>query len=85
MAWELAPELGKGSGVSRKSVEAPTGEDVFHIGRRVSGEVRFDITAFSRPADVVVRLGSPIARLVQQRVTRGYLEGVRRYAAMARG
>jgi len=61
------------------------GEEAFHIRRRADGEIRFDIAAFSRPADLLVRLGSPVAVLVQHRVTEGYLDGVRRYVAESRG
>jgi uncharacterized protein (UPF0548 family) len=55
------------------------GEEAFHICRNADGEVTFDIVVFSRPADLLARLGSPVARAVQRRVTRGYLEGVRQY------
>jgi len=61
------------------------GEEAFHVRRRANGEIRFDIAAFSRPADLLVRLGSPVAVLVQHRVTKGYLDGVRRYVAESRG
>lgn len=55
------------------------GEEAFHVRRGKRGEIRFDLVAFSRPADLLVRLGSPVARIIQRRVTKGYLEGVRRY------
>lgn len=41
--------------------------------------VRFEITAFSRPAGTMVRLSGPIARLIQARATRGYLHALQRY------
>jgi uncharacterized protein (UPF0548 family) len=43
--------------------------------------VRFEITAFSRPHDRLTRLGGPLARRVQQRTTRRYLEGMRTFVA----
>jgi len=55
------------------------GEESFHIVRIPSGEVTFEIVAFSRPADLAVRLAGPVARWMQRRGTRTYLEGVRRY------
>lgn len=55
------------------------GEESFHIVRTPAGQVSFEIVAFSRPADLLVRIGSPIARLVQVRATKRYLSGVREY------
>jgi uncharacterized protein (UPF0548 family) len=55
------------------------GEEAFHVRRGKGGEIRFDLVAFSRPAEALARLGSPVARIIQRRVTKGYLEGVRRY------
>ena len=55
------------------------GEESFRISRGARGEIRFDVAAFSRPADLLTRLGGPVARVLQKRVTKGYLEGVRRY------
>jgi uncharacterized protein (UPF0548 family) len=43
--------------------------------------VTFDIVVFSRPADWLARIRSPVARAVQRRVTNGYLDGVREYVA----
>ena len=57
------------------------GEEAFHVERRDDGEVSFDVIAFSRPADLLGRIGSPVARAVQNRVTNAYLDGVRRYVA----
>jgi len=38
--------------------------------------VTFTITAFSRPQALLTRLGGPVARMVQARTTRRYLEGL---------
>ena len=57
------------------------GEEAFHVRRDADGVVTFDIVVFSRPGSWLVRTGSPVARAVQRRVTKGYLEGVRRYVA----
>jgi uncharacterized protein (UPF0548 family) len=56
------------------------GEEAFII-ERDGDTVRFRITAFSKPADPLARIGAPVARLVQQRVTRAYFDGLRRYMA----
>jgi uncharacterized protein (UPF0548 family) len=57
------------------------GEEAFHVERNADGEVNFGVIAFSRPADRLGRIGGPVARAVQKRVTNAYLEGVRRYVA----
>ncbi|NRQ50662.1 DUF1990 domain-containing protein [Aeromicrobium stalagmiti] len=41
-----------------------------------SGTVTASITAFSRPGSVLTRLGGPVARLVQRRMTRRYLDAL---------
>jgi uncharacterized protein (UPF0548 family) len=55
------------------------GEESFHVRREADGRVLFEITAFSRPADALARLGAPLARALQVRTTRRYLDGVRSY------
>jgi len=57
------------------------GEEAFHVRRDADDVVTFDIVVFSRPADWLARIGSPVARAVQRRVTNGYLDGVREYVA----
>jgi Domain of unknown function (DUF1990) len=60
-------------------------EEGFQVVRGADRGVTFDILVFSPPADWMVRVASPIARAVQSRVTKGYLEGVRRYVARGNG
>lgn len=55
-----------------------SGEERFVVERRPGEGVFFEITAFSRPAALLVRLGGPVARIVQDRVTEGYLRAMRR-------
>lgn len=57
------------------------GEEAFLVDRDAGGAVRFRIRAFSRPAHVLTKLGSPVGRAVQARVTTRYLEGLRQVAA----
>lgn len=54
------------------------GEESFVVTRSPDGEVRFTVTAFSRPADLLARLGAPVAGRIQRRVTRRYVEGLAR-------
>jgi uncharacterized protein (UPF0548 family) len=57
------------------------GEESFVVRRGSDDVVRFEVAAFSTPSGYLVRLGGPIPRWIQQRATRGYLEGVRRVVA----
>jgi uncharacterized protein (UPF0548 family) len=57
------------------------GEESFVVRRGADDIVRFEVAAFSSPSGYLVRLGGPFPRWIQQRATRGYLEGVRRFVA----
>jgi uncharacterized protein (UPF0548 family) len=57
------------------------GEEAFHVALADDGVVTFQIVAFSSPANLLARLGHPVNRLIQARVTGRYLEGIRRYVA----
>jgi uncharacterized protein (UPF0548 family) len=52
------------------------GEESFVVSIDEDGAVRFDVTAFSRPARWFARLGGPVTKLIQRRVTWRYLEAV---------
>ena len=58
-----------------------SGEEAFLVERGDDDLVRFRVVAVSRPAHPLARLGAPVARLVQRRVTSGYLEGLRQAVA----
>jgi uncharacterized protein (UPF0548 family) len=58
------------------------GEESFVVERDEQGTT-FHVTAFSRPAQFVARVGGPATRLVQLRVTRRYLEALARYVSHA--
>lgn len=49
------------------------GEAAFALDRSETGSVTFHATSFSRTVDPLARLGAPITRRVQERVTRRYL------------
>jgi uncharacterized protein (UPF0548 family) len=59
------------------------GEEAFAVTRR-GGRIRFEITAFSRPGHPLARIGTPVTRLFQRRVTKAYLEAMRRAMAEVR-
>ena len=52
------------------------GEEAFLVERSDDGTVTGIVTAFSRAADPIVRLGGPVARRMQKRTIRLYLEGL---------
>lgn len=56
------------------------GEEAFRIARDGSRLI-FTITAFSRPRHPAARLGGPVTRALQLRVTRSYLAAIRHAAA----
>jgi uncharacterized protein (UPF0548 family) len=49
------------------------GEVAFVISRGTAGRIDFRVTSFSRTVEPLARLGAPVTRWVQQRVTRRYL------------
>jgi uncharacterized protein (UPF0548 family) len=55
------------------------GEEAFIVSISPDQVVRFEIVAFSRPGDSLVRMAGPIGRVVQKRGTKGYLRALRRY------
>ena len=57
------------------------GEESFVVRLEPDGEVRFAITAFSRPASAMARLGAPVARRVQKLLTDRYVRALRELAA----
>jgi uncharacterized protein (UPF0548 family) len=59
------------------------GEEAFVIERHGDGTVRFRVMAFSRPVETLAKLGAPVARVIQRRVTNGYLASLRRYVDAA--
>lgn len=58
------------------AVHPASGEESFVVERTPSGEVRGEVTAFSRPRHPLVRLGGPVARRQQVRATEGYLDAL---------
>lgn len=61
------------------------GEEAFIVRRGGAGAVVFEITAFSRPAELLSRLGSPVARRIQTRVTGRYLTALAEFIERSPG
>jgi uncharacterized protein (UPF0548 family) len=57
-----------------------SGEERFLVERAPDGSVHYDILAFSRPKDPLVRLAKPFARALQRRFARDSKEAMRRAA-----
>ena len=53
------------------------GEESFIVALDQEGTVQFEVTAFSRPASWLARLGGPVTGFIQRRVTWRYLDAVR--------
>lgn len=53
-----------------------SGEEAFVVELHNDGAVTFTVTAFSRPATLLARLGGPVSHAVQSRVTNRYLRAV---------
>ena len=59
------------------------GEVRFAVERDAAGDVAFRIVSFSRTVDPLARLGSPVTRRIQQRVTERYLDAIAAAAGAA--
>lgn len=55
------------------------GEESFAVSMAADGSVQFEIEAFSRPADTLVRLSGPFGRGVQRGATGAYLRALKRF------
>ena len=54
------------------------GEEAFVVSMAIDETVQFEVVAFSRPGDFLVRLSGPIGRGIQHAGTNGYLHALRR-------
>lgn len=55
-----------------------SGEERFVLERQADGSVRFTVAGVSRPASLLARVAGPVSRIVQDRMTRRYLEALDR-------
>jgi uncharacterized protein (UPF0548 family) len=56
------------------------GEETFMLSRDSDGVV-FTMSSYSRPAELLARLGGPVSRLIQQRTNHAYIAGMRQFVA----
>ncbi|WP_254507783.1 DUF1990 family protein [Anatilimnocola floriformis] len=79
---EESPMLKRfGFGYGTLAEHAECGEERFLVEQNQSGEVFYDLAAFSRPRHPLVRLCSPLARLIQLRFGRDSMQAMRRFVA----
>ena len=57
------------------------GEEAFVVTRAPTGEIVFEVVAFSRPRHPLVRAAGPLARAAQRQAARRYLRGMQRFVA----
>jgi len=61
------------------------GEEAFVVSISPDETVLFEIVAFSRPGDPLVRLAGPFGRAIQKRGTNGYLRALQHYVTAEHG
>ncbi len=76
IVWVIDEPDAFGFGYGTLSGHPEEGEESFVVRRGPEG-ARFEICAPSRPATLASRLGAPVARRIQRRVTSRYLAGIR--------
>jgi uncharacterized protein (UPF0548 family) len=59
---------------------AESGEERFTVSLDQSGEVWYDVLAFSRPCHALARIGYPLSRMLQKRFARDSMAAVQRHA-----
>ena len=75
--WMVATPMRAGFGYATLPGHPALGEEAFAVELARNGTVSVLIAAFSRPATWLTRLGGPVARLVQARITERYLSALR--------
>lgn len=55
------------------------GEESFMLSKEVDDSVTFTVSAHSRHAELMARLGAPVSRIVQRRTNRAYIAGLRAF------
>jgi uncharacterized protein (UPF0548 family) len=80
IVWVVAEPDRFGFGFGTLPGHIATGEESFLLWMDESGDVWFDVRAFSRPAKWWVRLGGPLVRLVQAKVTDRYATAMQNLA-----
>ena len=68
----------KGFSYGTLSGHPESGEEQFLLEQRDDGRIDFTITAFSRPASTLAKLGGPVSRAAQRYMTQRYLKALDR-------
>ena len=76
VVYEVDEERRKGFAYGTLPGHPERGEESFLVELHDSGEVTFTIRAFSSPASLLARVGGPVSRAVQRRVTDRYLRAL---------
>ena len=71
--WKVDEPNQAGFGYATLPGHPERGEEAFLVERDAQNQVWAVVRAFSRPATWYCRLGAPVARAMQNRVTRDYL------------
>lgn len=72
--WKVDEPNRAGFGYGTLPGHPASGEEAFLVERDPGGEVSAVVRAFSRPATWYSRLGAPVTRLMQSRMTEAYLK-----------
>ena len=84
VVWVAGDPDRAGFGYGTLAGHQATGEEAFVVERDADGGVWFSVTAFSRPARPLMRLGGPVAVLAQHLYARVCARALRRVCARSR-
>lgn len=78
VAYVIDEPLQRGFAYGTLPGHPEAGEERFLLSRSSDGSITIDITAFSRPASRLARIGGPLTRRVQESMTARYLRALDR-------
>lgn len=79
VVYTVAEPLRRGFAYGTLPGHPECGEEAFVIEQRDDGSVAIVVTAFSRPATLAARAAGPLGHLIQEYVTRRYLNALTEY------
>jgi uncharacterized protein (UPF0548 family) len=83
VVWAVREERRQGFGYGTRTGHPAIGEEAFLVELDDRDEVWFSVTAFSRPAGTLMRLGGPLAVFLQRLYARQCGRAVRRLGTVA--